>query len=372
MAAEYQVILRDTTGAKKYTVADFTSLTYTKKRNYGGNWEMEVPEGNAIVGQVADKWLVEILRRVPDWGIDWYTDFYGVLRDEDLSRPGRLNRYKVSGISQLDILRWRHVMWYANTANRSAFTSAAAETIVKTLVTYNMTASATTGAGRVRNGAMTNFTITVEADGAGGNTISSYGCAWENLLASMYQIALIGGGDYTLEYDESTHQWEFKWHNGQEGDDRRAAVRFAINFDNMAEPRYVVKRSEEKTACIVVGRGRDNNREWTEVLGDNYSAANDIELTYNASNVETANGRTVAGERKLREIRAVQAFTFTPEQVAAFAYGKHYCVDGEMGDLVTARWESVEGDFQVEQVTVTVSRSEEAVETVNLGIEAYP
>lgn len=370
MGAEYQVIVRNTAGAKQFAISDFLSLAYSKRRNRGGSWIMTLDADHAAVLSMADKWLVEVRRSVPDWGIDWYTDFYGVVRDEDLVRPGRLDVYTVSGIAQLNVLSWRHVLWYANTADRSVFTSEKAETILKTLVSYNATASATTGAGRLRNGPITNFVITVEADGANGNTLSSKGCAWENLLDALFDVSEVAGGDYDLIYNSGSHQWEFRWYTGQQGDDLRGVVTFSFPYDNMANPKYVAHRSSEKTVAIVLGKGKESDRASEIRTGGNYAAANDIEIVVNASHLETTAGLQTHGDQKLVGYAAIETFDFDPEQVAAYAYGKAYCVDGVLGDLVTGVWRDISADFQIDEVGLSVAKARAGsdIEQLTLGI----
>ena len=370
MGAEYQVYLRDTDGTKQFTITDFLSLSYTKVRNRGGNFIMTLDGSHPATSAIQDKWLIEIWRRVPEWNLDWYKDYSGVVRDEKIDRPKKLDVYVSRGCSYLNILAWRYVIWYANTDDRSTFTSEYVETILKTLVDYNITALATTGAGRIRDGALTNFVITTEADGGGGVLLPSLGCAWENLMSILSITADTGGGDFGLVYDEAAHEFEFQWYEGQEGQDLRGIVTFSIPFDNMSSPRYEAKRMSEKTVAIVLGQGKEDQRALEVRTGDNFSAENDIEVVLNASHIKTPGGLQTYGDQKLYVYKAVEAFSFIPEQVAKSAYGLHYSVDGVLGDLVTGVWRNISDDFQIDKVTVSISKAQggKDVEKLNLGI----
>ena len=92
------------------------------------------------------------------------------------------------------------------------------EYVAKELVKYNLTSSGTTGDARARTVTITG--VSIQADAGTGNTIS-FKCAWRNLLASIQEVAQIGGGDFDL-IKTGTQAWEFRWYNGQRGTILRA------------------------------------------------------------------------------------------------------------------------------------------------------
>jgi hypothetical protein len=200
--------------------------------------------------------------------------------------------------------------------------------------------------------------------------ISSKGVAWENLLDALYDVSEVAGGDYDLIYDNASHEWEFRWYAGRQGVDLRGVVTFSFPYDNMANPRYVARRSTEKTVAIVLGKGVESSRANEIRTGDNYAAANNIEIVLNASHLETAAGLQAHGDQKLVGYKASETFDFDPEQVEAYAYGKAYCVGGAMGDLVTGVWRSISADFQIDEVALSVAKagSGSDIEQLTLGI----
>lgn len=368
---EYQVIVRDhTTGDKIATVTDFLSLVYYKRLGYKGSWGMELDGDHPLISQIADKDVIEVHRRDVQYGVAMYRDFVGLLRDETYNTPDALTVYNMVGTSDLALLDWRRVAWYASTANRSQFSSQATETIMKTLATYNITASATTGAGRFRNGAIANFTITIEADGALGNN-QAWACALDNLLDTMRDLSKAGGGDFDLIYDSAGHTWEFRWYTGQRGVDRSASVRFALNFDNMSSPRYEHRRMGERTVAIVAGQGKESARDIVIRTGDNYAADNDIEILANATHIDQGDTASLNsyGDERLKRFKALERFTFKPVQTPGTLYGQDYCENGVYGDLVTGIYKTISQTFKIVGVRITVNNTGEMIETIRLDME---
>ncbi len=379
---QHQVIIRDTTGAKIGEPTDFLSLVYSKRVNRSGFFAITFAGDHAVAGDINDKYLIEIKRSVPGWGIDWYTDFYGVYRDPEAFSASGIDFFTMRGHDQFGILGWRRVAFYAGESGKSSFTSAAAEDIAKALVLYNATASATTGNDRLRNGPITNFTITNEAGSGGGDTIASLGVAYKNLITALSRVTgKQGGGDVDLIYTGSpgSPSWEFKWYTGQRGTDRTADVLFAMNYGNMENPYYAISRQHEKTVAIVGGQGKNSNRDIVIRTGTNYAAANDIETFVAATDVSKGNTTALnaAGDRALVDLEEIDAFDFTPKETEGYAYGKAYCVDGDIGDLVSARYDHpgfgvIDGTFKIVGVDVSVdNRGDSPIEQIRLIIEAW-
>lgn len=377
---QHQAIVRDTSGNRVALVTDFLTLTYSKRVNQNSFWSMLLGGEHSLAGIIADKYLLEVRRRVIDWGIAWYTDFYGVYREPQVYNSNDLDFFRANGQSQLGVLDWRIVAYEADTDGKSSFTGDQAEDIAKAIVLYNATASATTGNGRHRNGAITNFTITNEAGSGGGDTITSLGVTNKLLLDALSKCTgTKGGGDIDLIYTGSpgSPSWEFRWYEGQRGTDRSADVRFMLNFGNMLDPKYILDRQRERTIAIVGGKGEESQRDYVIRSGANYSAANDLEMFVSATGVQKGNTTALnaAGDRKLDDRQARDRFDFVPVQAAGSAYGEHYCVTGDIGDLVYARYDApqygtIEGIFKITGVDVAIdNRGSQPIESIKLIIE---
>ena len=329
MTASYQVRVKNTTGTLQAVLTDFTSLAYTKRVNAPGVVSYKLHSDHDAISLHEHRGQIEVWRRNADLGIDWYCDFYGLYLDHEYQYVD-YDVWTARGYGLNWLLSTRHVAWYASTADRSKFTSAAAETILKTLVDYNAGPNATTGNSRLRNGAITGLSI--QADGAGGNTLDWY-CAWQNLLSTCQKLARVAGGDFDIVRTSATTT-EFRWYEDQLGTDRSSTVIFALERGNMARPHYRYNRAEEKTAVIVAGQGEEDDRKTSVRTSSDYSAANDVEGFKDARNRSSTAGLQTAGDQYLDEKRAKQELTFDVLQTPACLYGEHYF----LGDLVTARY----------------------------------
>lgn len=374
---QHQAIVRDENGDRVALVTDFLTLTYSKRVNKDSFWSMLLGGEHDLAGVIQDKYLVEVRRRVIDWEIDWYTDFYGVYREPEVYNRRDIDFFKAGGHSQLGVLDWRIVAFYAGVDGKSSFTGDQAEDIAKDIVNYNATANATTGNGRHRNGPITDFTITIEAGSGGGDTIASLGVVNKSLLDALSKCTgTKGGGDIDLIYTGSpgSPAWEFRWYEGQRGTDRSATVRFMLNFGNMLDPVYTLDKIREKTVAIVGGKGEEGDRDIVVRTGANHSASNDIEMFVSASGVDKGNTTALnaAGDRKLDDKQARDKFSFVPVQTAGSAYGKAYCVTGDIGDLVYARYDApgygtIQGTFKIAGVDVAIdNRGSRPIESIKL------
>jgi len=330
MATDCQIRLRGATGTLHAILpllgdGGVLSLSYRKAVNAPGLCVFELAADSDAAGFLEHRGIVEVWRRDPDAEIAWYRDFTGlILRRRYRYTDRNIVTVYAPGINWL--LSTRHVLYYAGTNNRSDFVSVPAETIANTLVSYNACANATTGNGRIRDGAITG--LSVEADGAAGETID-WSCAWDNLLETLQHLADVGGGDWDIvQTGDATFEW--RWYEGQLGTDRTATVTFALEYGNMAEPQYDYDRTNEAGIAIVLGQGEASDRAVvTRTSGDS-----DVELIADARDVATTAGLNARGDAKLLAHPTVQEFRFRTVPTPACVYGQHYT----LGDLVTARY----------------------------------
>jgi hypothetical protein len=212
----YRLDVYNTAGVLQKVVTDFTFLSYTKSVNQPGLLRFGLKGDHPLLSSLADKWQFEVYRKPA--GQAWARDFAAIYRQPEWTFTDKKNAILLCP-GLLSLLSWRIVNWPASTANRTKFSAVAGETVMKTLVNYNAAASATTGNGRKRNGAITG--LTVAADTAAGSTVSWY-CAQANLLETLQDLAHIAGGDFDLVKTSAT-AWQFRWYTGQLGTDRTAS-----------------------------------------------------------------------------------------------------------------------------------------------------
>ena len=352
----YRLDVYDTAGTLQAVLTDFTFLAYTKTVNAPGLLRFGLAGDHGLLSSLADKWQVEVWRK-PE-GAAWGRDFAAIYRTGQWTH-GVLSKFTATCPGLMHLLQWRIVAWKAGTASRSVFASAKAETIMKTLASYNAAAAATTGNGRIRDGAIPG--LTVATDGAAGNTLD-WNCAYDNLLETLQKLSMIAGGDFDLVKTSAT-AWEFRWYTGQLGTDRTATVVFALERGNMGAPQHIGPRVNERTAAIVAGQGEEADRATVVRTGANYNAStNNIEMFVNASNSATTGGLNAQGDRKLAEAQARESFDFQALQAPATLYGVHYF----LGDLVAAVNPFTGASLTLKVNSVSISLDESGQETIEL------
>lgn len=360
MAGEHYIEVRDfVSGDRLGIITGATStvgsnglrrLLASREVNGPGRIELEVPATHPLM-PLADKTLLLDWRRDTRRGIPWYLEQAYLARDAKYrSNRGERSR-TIYGEGLLSILDWYHVLWPAGTTNRTAFSAVVAETVMKTIVTYNATASATSGNGRDRTAPL--YGVAVESDGAGGNVVTWTAARSRTVLQELQALALIGGGDFDLEYTTPTTR-TFRWYTGQRGQDKSALITFAENLGNIDNVEITQRRSQERTAAVVAGQGEGEDREFVTRLGPNYASGNDIEMFVDARDI--ALGATAAlqdrGDQKLSEVQARVEYTFDVLQTQGTYYGPSGAGAYSLGDLVTARIDSTSDVLKIMAVTM--------------------
>lgn len=350
MATEYKLLVYTAAGVKVAEITDFLALSYIKQVNAPGAASFILNGEHRSIAEFQTDSQIEVWRRNARQGIDWYADFYGLFRGVEQATDGRgAETFTAFCPGQMSLLGRRHVMWYAGTPDRSEFTAVPAETVMKSLVNYNVTSAATTANGRIRNGAITG--VSVQADGGLGNTIS-WSCAWKNLLEQLQDIAKIADGDFDL-VKTGSQAWEFRYYTNQLGTDRSATVTFSLDHGNMSQPVYKLMQTDERTVAVVGGQGDQSNRATVVRTGPDYSASNDIEVFVDGRNDDTTAKLESRGDAALDGKRARNEFQYDVLQTPSSLYGLHYF----LGDLVTARYKSIEVMQKVEKVSVKFEKT---------------
>jgi hypothetical protein len=353
---KYRLDVYDTSGDKQFVITDFRKLSYVKRVNAPGIVQFDMAGDHSLLDDIAANWQIEVWRKPSDG--TWGREMTGLYRYLNWNYQYD-NNAEIICPGLMSMLGWRIVAWTAAYADRSKFTSEKAETVANTIVKYNCTSSATTGNGRERDGAITG--MTVEADGAAGNTVDWY-CAWDNVLSSLQDLVKIGGGDFDLVKTSST-AWQFRWYEGQLGTDNSSSVTFALERGNMANPIYVDNRLNEKTAAIVGGQGEESDRAIEIRTGTDYNAStNNIETFVAATDITTTAGLNSRGDKALAEGEAVKTFNFDVLQVPGCLYGDDYV----LGDKVTAVNPYDQTTYTVKIQAVMVSFKDDGTEDIKI------
>lgn len=345
MAPSYYLIWRTRAGAKVAEIDDYWSLAYRKVVNEPGLLSFEMNAESPKIALLAQDAQIEVRRIDLTNGIDT-TDFYGLYRAEKRAYTDH-NTILLTCPGQMDLLADSTISWYAGMTNRTSFSNAPAETLLKTLVNYNAGSAATTANGRLLDGTING--LSVETDSAGGNVLN-WSCAWKPLLPELQDIAKVAGGDFDL-IKTGAASWEFRFYPGQRGTNRSTGagkVTFSLAYGNMADPVYTYDRMQEATVAVVAGQGEGQSRATVIRYGENYSATNHREIFVDARQETTIAGLEAKGDRTLKDVQARATFDYNVVQVPSSLYGKHYF----LGDLVAAQYQTISVVQQVKAVNI--------------------
>ncbi len=356
---EYRIDVKTRAGVPVAVITDYLELGYSKRVNEPGLLTVALKGDHPAIALLQHAGQVEVWRRDPARDLDWHCDFRGLYMSQTRAFSDH-ELFVMSCPGAMTQLAWRYVAYPAGTINRNAFENKPAETIMRQLVKYNATASATTPDGRIRPGAITG--ISEGADLGRGKRVDWY-CAWKNLLETLQDLAKVAGGDFDL-VQTGAQAWTFQFYPGQLGTDRSGSgsdgVLFALERGNMANAVYKLDRMGEATVAIVGGQGEAQDRLVVVETGPDYHPTlNNIEKFTDGRSDASENGLRNTGRKLLEEKRAVGSLTFDVIQTPNTLYGKHYF----LGDLVRARYAGIDMVRKVLAVSINFrDTGEEAIQ----------
>lgn len=331
MAYEFRLDLSKANGEKFDEVTDFIDLACSVRVNEPGAMSFVLPGNHTAAYLLEERSQLDLYYRDLEAGLAWTKFFGGIYLGQRREYSGQ-SRFVGSAMGYLWMLGTRIVAYSANKTGRSKYVNVAGETVMKSLVQYNVTAAATTLNGRLRNGtAWPSNVITIESTQHRGNTTTWY-AAQDNVLESLIDLAKIAGGDYDLVKNQGAFQ--FRFYPGQLGTDRTSTVVFSLEHGNMGSAVYKRSRVSEATVAIVGGQGDEAAREFVVRTGADYNSMSDVEVFAPATHIEqgNVNGLNAAGDKKLVDTRAPAVFEFDIIQTPSSRFGLHYF----LGDKASA------------------------------------
>ena len=374
MATRYQVRVLDQSGVQVALLTEWRSLEYTKRVNRVGTYNLTIDGDGDVVDEFVLDGQIEILRRdiaaSPSFG--WALDFEGLHRTTQRSTAQNgLSTFLSSGRGYNDLLARRAILHRASTAG--ADKSGAGETVMKAYVDENA------GPGAIAPRLFSAVTpgLTIQADGGAGT-------AWEGskpfrpLLSTLREIADATTVDFQV-VGNGAALFQFNAQARPLGTDRtnvgidpatglnaagNAPVVFSLEFGNMQSPSYSLIRNPEITAAIVLGQGVEGSREVIQRTSPDAtdSPLNRIESVRNANEEAATAGLNSVGDAILEKLQAREDFDFQTMQIPGLLYGRDYF----LGDLVTARYKTIERQKQIIGVTVNVTEGTETI-TIEVG-----
>lgn len=363
MPIAYQIRVYDTAGALKAVIDRFRGLQIEHRTNLASTLTLAMFAGEDAVQYFTLDSIIEVRRRYPEAGLDWYTEFVGFHRTPQKQiTAGDLQIFTSYSRGLLDLINRRSVRYYADT-DGSSKGPAPADDVIKDFVRENAGPLALTANGRLSYGVTPGLSVAANTSQA--STFEGAD-AWRNLLEVIRDI----GEPHNVDFDVvwlGGASFEFRTYYPHLGTDRREGtangVVFSTEFANMVNPSHTVSRTDEITSCLVLGPGEGPLRDTTLVSATtmNDSPFNIIEQDQNASGEDREAALIAVGNAVLYEKRAKISVSFEPLQTPYTAYQKHYF----LGDIVTCRFSDVTADCKIRAVTVNLDSNAEAI-TVEL------
>lgn len=327
MAVQYTVITYDSAGARTSYVSDVLDVVISRGVNSVDMCRISVNGTSAAVPYLVYDARIEVYREDRDAGIAYYREFAGIMRLID-TVIAETTTITVQAVGFMALLADRIVAWKSGITSRSQFVGVPAETVLKTLFSYNLGSSATVANGRLLDGTLTG--ATTAATGGNGNAIN-LSLSGQNLLTAMQRVQEVAGGDFDLVFTAPA-TYTYTWYTGQRGTDRTATVIFSVANGTIGSLRIVVDRIADATAAIVAGQGEGTARSVVTRPATLPTGLDLRETWVDARNQSTtaeyqASGDIVLAEAERQRSR-VEAIIL---QSKALRYGRDY----GLGDIVS-------------------------------------
>ena len=365
MSAYYKVNVLTVDGILLCEIDNYRELGYTNIVNAPGACEIVLNGHNPKIQYVDIDHQIEIYRINRPYGItEWQRDFVGFIRKIERSTKRGEDTFIITALGLNSLLDRRINAYYADTTDYTLFENATIETVMKTLVSNNLTdASATTGNGRLLFGGM--FGVSVAPDLSRGYTQVAWTNPYKPLLKDMQELAIT----YEIDFDitkTGSDTFSFDVYYPQRGTDRKELVTFSLENGNMTDPVYSYSVIDERNVGIAAGAGEKSGRQTAFAYGptaqdvDTYSKFSEVFVDAR-SNQGLSTVLEDAIRNKLLETVPQEDFSFTTLQTPSCYYGNHYF----LGDIVTSQYNNKTFIQKIEQVEVNVAQKQTQLEIFN-------
>ncbi len=371
MAGVYQLRLKEPTGALVAIIDDYREMSFDKIVNEMGSFVVLLNGYDPKTSFFELDSQVEVYRRDVTYGIDWYLEWEGFIRDfgYNLDDAGDYT-FTANAVSYHHLLKRRIIAYKAGVSQ--TIKSDYGETVMKEFVSENCGGDALALNGRIRDGDFTGFSV---------EPVTGAGNVWQgqrsyvNVLEVVQEVAkaaevdfdVVGIGDGLFEFrtflpylgtDRSNTNVDVTTGLNSAGN---APIIFNPSLGNCTEVNFTKARKDEVTVAFVAGQGQGDDRVVSITLSTaaTDSPYNDIEMYGDARNTEDDDDLLSQGEAMLAEKQMSESFTFVPIQTAQSAYGKHYY----HGDFVTGQFLTLGSiDKRLLRVSIQVGADGEKIE----------
>lgn len=364
----YQVAVLDcVTGAvlHVYDSASFYDLSYNRALNDIGTLAITLPFQSDLPTVFSKDNFIEISRTDPLTGLLRVEDTY-FCRLIHRFREGNEERFVVGGLSLNHLLARRVINPADDPLGAGGYSTKAgtADEVLRAFAREQMGDLASI------NRQFMNFSVDLVT-----GTALSVGkrARFDGLLKTFQDLALQGMTDFVIRRSSENN---LHLTIAPIGQDRTRRANYPngsfTQFDplrgNLTSPSLSIDSKEEQNFCYALGQGQGDTRIVTEVAGNNIydSPYNRIEYIEDVRKSENDDSLYIlTGARKsLLTKQPKQEFTFEPIPDRA---GAVYHLDWDLGDYVTATWETVSLDLRITDVDCEVQPDGE---TLKLTLEA--
>ena len=371
MAGLYQLRLKEPNGDLSAIIDDYRDMSFDKIVNEIGSFVVLMNGYDPKTSLFELDSQVEVYRRDVTYGIDWYLEWEGFVRDFTFAFSAEGDyTFTANAVSYTHLLK-RHIVAYQAGLSQT-IKSDYGEVVMKEFVSENCGADALLANDRIRDGNFTGFSV--EAAGTDGLVWQGQR-SYVNVLEVVQEVAKASGVDFNV-VGVGDGLFEFRTYFPYLGVDRsntgvdvttglnssgNPPVIFNPVLGNCTDIVYTKSRKDEVTVAMVAGQGQGEGR----VVAITLSAAtsdsplNDIEMYGDARNTEDDDDLLSQGAAMLAEKQMGETFTFVPIQTGAYAYGLNYY----HGDLVTGQFLTLGSvDKRIYRVSIAVGADGERIE----------
>lgn len=302
---------------------------------------------SAVVEDLDEGNVIEIIRSDPDVGMQAYAEFVGFVRYWKRSF-GQNPILSVTAVDAKSILQSRIVAWYPNLLGTSFFKTSVyttASSIMVELWNRNIGSLANgnppyfsaglnrrygTGLQRWSDGRVTTAT---DATNLGIGTAIELSCSGENVLGTMVKVADTGGLDFDVRYTISTQNYSLFYADNL-GADRRSYIKFSQQNNTIGNLIQTTNVMNYASMFHAVGKGRDKNNLRSRYPTGTPFSVQGVRLREayikGADQTTTNQLYNLAYSRFRRQRLSIEAFDIEVLQSGTWRYGRDYF----LGDLV--------------------------------------
>lgn len=346
MSVIYNLQIYDSSGVLQSFITDYESLGVSRQCSSVDALSFTLPSSSRSAQYISYGARITVTRFDTAMGISENVEFSGIIR-KIVQIVSSVRSLQVTAVGMMALLGDRVIAYRSAIANRSLFTAVPAETICRTLFSYNIGSSATTANQRILNGVISGMS-TGASTGAG--TALTVSCSMKNLLQTLQETAITGGGDIDLIYTAPS-SWSFNWYTGQRGTDRSATVILSVPTGTISELVITTDRVNDYSSVIVGGAGVNAARVITTRPAslptglDNREFYADAKGTGNvAVSAMNQQGSVLLTQQKRRRV----TYRAKVIQGGSLRYGRDYF----LGDLVTIQDNNTDVIQKVQGITL--------------------